>query len=112
MLLGGDRERAEDDYEHEQVVDRQALFDHVPGEVLGAEIPAGDQGKLIPQVGAVTCNVRLPSRLEDRGDAVERGGSKGQFERDSAGREEQPEQCDEDVFEEHAERQDDHAEGG
>ena len=42
LLLGWNRERAHDNQEHEQVVDRQALLNDVAGEVLGADVPARD----------------------------------------------------------------------
>ena len=45
LVLGGHRERAHDDHEHEQVVDRQALLDHVAGEELRAEAPSREQSK-------------------------------------------------------------------
>jgi hypothetical protein len=45
LVLGGHRERGHDHHEHEQVVDRQALLDHVAGEVLGAEVPPGDHAE-------------------------------------------------------------------
>ena len=41
LMLGRDRERAHDDHEHEEVVDREALLDDITGEVLGAETPPG-----------------------------------------------------------------------
>ena len=43
LVLVGHRERAHDDHEHEQVVDRQALLDDVAGEVLAAGLPARDR---------------------------------------------------------------------
>ena len=45
LVLVGHRERAHDDHEHEQVVDRQALLDDVAGEVLAAELPARDRSR-------------------------------------------------------------------
>ena len=43
LVLVGHRERAHDDHEHEQVVDRQALLDDVAGEVLAAGLPPRDR---------------------------------------------------------------------
>ena len=45
LVLVGHRERAHDDHEHEQVVDRQALLDDVAGEVLAAGLPARDRAE-------------------------------------------------------------------
>ena len=45
LVLGGHGERGHDDHEDEEVVDRQALLDDVAGEVLAAEVPAGDRGR-------------------------------------------------------------------
>jgi hypothetical protein len=38
LILGGHAERAEDEDEDEDVVDRQRLLDHIPGEVLQAGV--------------------------------------------------------------------------
>ena len=45
LIVGRNRERAHDDHEHEQVVDRQASLDHVPGEELRSEVPPGEHAE-------------------------------------------------------------------
>jgi hypothetical protein len=43
LVFGGDRERRHHHHEDEEVVDGQALFDDVAGEVLAAVVPSGDE---------------------------------------------------------------------
>ena len=44
-MLSRYRKRAHDDDKHEQVVDRQTLFDYIPSEKLAAELPPCPQAE-------------------------------------------------------------------
>ena len=85
LVLGGHRERAHDDHEHEQVVDRQALLDDVAGEVLAAELPAGDDAEHDAEDRARP-RCRTPTGRRPRGSRPRAGGDPRRRGRGRTGR--------------------------
>jgi hypothetical protein len=88
LVLGRHRKRGHDHDEYEEVVDREALLDHVAGEVLRPEIPPGDGGEEQAEPDGDGDVERRPGRRFAKADGV--GAPAGNQEVDGQQRDHEP----------------------